>query len=141
LKKWILSLTVLGAFGIYFFAKNESCSAHLTVLNASGKPVKDLHVKVGETEYGEGASILSPGAEIDFEFLNLSEGPYSIRFIDGNGTTINDDQGYLVTNAAFNDTLIIHPDSGNRLSIQQSTSVCQEPFHWRAFIRRLLRSL
>lgn len=142
MKKWILSLTFLGAFGIYLFVKNESCSAHLTVLNTSGKPVKDLHVKVGETEEGERASILAAGAEIHFELLPLSEGPYSIRFIDGDGSTVNDHQGYLVANAAFSDTLIIHPDAlGSRLSIKQSTSVCQEPFHWRAFIRRLLRNL
>lgn len=140
--KWLYPVAALGAAGAYWIAGDKACEAKLTVINASSEPLAALQVRAVGTDGDQEPATLASGAAFEILFAGFAEGSYTIRFKDADGRPIEDTQGYLIPGNAFNDTLTILPAAEKkRFALRQSPTSCRTPFHWRSFIRRLIRNL
>ncbi|MEO7779079.1 MAG: hypothetical protein ABIY63_16220 [Fibrobacteria bacterium] len=140
--KWLYPAAVVATTGVFWFAGHKPCVAHILVVNASGNTLTGIQVEAPGAESGQSPATLASGASQEFLFPEFTEGSYSLRFIDADGSRIEDTQGYLVPGTAFDDTLSIQsPADSKRFVIRQTPASCKEPFHWRAFLRRFLRNL
>jgi hypothetical protein len=142
MKKWVYPVAAIAVAGSVWIAGDKACVAQLTVVNASGRPITDVQVHHAGSERVAEPAALAPGASKGYRFSDYPEGSYTIRFTDSDGTRVEDTQGYLSPELAFDDTLTLLPASeAKRLAIRQMPTPCKERFHWRSFFRRLIRNL
>jgi hypothetical protein len=141
-KKWIYPVAAIAVAGTVWIAADKPCAARLTVVNGSGKPITDVQVLHAGSEGDAESAALAPGASKEYRFSDFPEGPYTFRFTDSDGTRVEDTQGYLSPELAFDDTLTLLPASeAKRFAIRQMPTPCKDQFHWRSFFRRLIRNL